>query len=140
MSLDVVTLQQAFAAVPFHASFPLIIKLLDVEEGAIHCSVEPTIGLSRDPKRVELHGGAIASLLDLSGTFLILGLTGSAVATIGMSIDFLAPARDGAFTIRARILRAGRTITVVDASLTDANGVVSAVARGTYATPKEAST
>jgi uncharacterized protein (TIGR00369 family) len=140
MSLDVNTLQQAFAAVPFHASFPLTINLLDVDEGTIECSVEPTIALSRDPRRVELHGGAIASLLDVSGTFLILGLTGSAVATIGMSFDFLAPARDGPFTIRARILRAGRTITVVDASLTNAHGVIVAVARGTYATPKEAST
>jgi uncharacterized protein (TIGR00369 family) len=140
MSLAVDTLQQLFDAVPFHASFPLTIELLDVEEGTIECSVEPTIALSRDPTRVEFHGGAIASLLDLSGTFLILGMTGSAVATIGLSIDFLAPAREGTFTSRARILRAGRTVTVVDASLTDANGVVVAVARGSYATPKEAST
>ena len=68
-----------------------------------------------------LHGGALMSLADsLGGLCAYLNLpSGASTATISSSTNLLRGVREGRVTARARPLRAGRTVIVVQTDLRD---------------------
>ena len=70
-----------------------------------------------------VHGGVVAMLADTAGGFaaFLAEPEGTRVVTIEMKINFLEPVADGAITADARVLRRGRTVSVVDCTLTDAD-------------------
>ncbi len=70
-----------------------------------------------------VHGGVVAMLADTAGGFaaFLAEPEGTRVVTIEMKINFLEPVADGAITADARVLRRGRTVSVVDCILTDAD-------------------
>jgi uncharacterized protein (TIGR00369 family) len=71
-----------------------------------------------------LHGGALMSLADsLGGLCAYLNLPrGASTATISSSTNLLHAVRDGAVTARARPLRVGRSVIVVQTDLHDEGG------------------
>lgn len=71
-----------------------------------------------------VHGGVVAMLADTAGGFasFLAAPTGSHVATIEMKINFLEPVADGEIEADARVLRQGRTTSVVDCNVTDQDG------------------
>lgn len=86
-----------------------------------------------------VHGGVIASLAD-NAMGLSYGATlrrlrpdaGGGAVTLGLQVDYVAPARPGAWLeIRPRVIRAGRSIGVVDAMVT-ADGQLVARASATF--------
>lgn len=70
-----------------------------------------------------VHGGAIAGLLDTAMAMAARSSfpPGSATATIMMSVTFLANG-EGKLAARGRVVRAGRTIANVEATVEDENG------------------
>ena len=71
-----------------------------------------------------VHGGVVAMLADTAGGFasFLAAPEGSHVATIEMKINFLEPIADGEIQADARVLRIGRTTSVVDCNVTDQDG------------------
>ena len=82
------------------------------------------------------HGGVIAALIDIAGDYALWTEVGSGLPTIDLRVDWLRPARKGALLARGRTVRAGKTVCCADIEVFDEKGVLVAVGRGTYATPK----
>jgi uncharacterized protein (TIGR00369 family) len=82
------------------------------------------------------HGGVIAALIDIAGDYALYTEVGSGLPTIDLRVDWLRPARRGALLARGRTVRAGKTVCCADIEVFDEQGVLVAVGRGTYATPK----
>jgi uncharacterized protein (TIGR00369 family) len=85
------------------------------------------------------HGGVVAALIDIAGDYALWTEVGSGLPTVDLRVDWLRPARKGALLARGRTVRAGRTVCCADIEVFDEQGVLVAVGRGTYATPKPAS-
>jgi acyl-CoA thioesterase len=72
-----------------------------------------------------LHGGVIASLLDLAGTLAARSVAedpGAAATTADLAVQYLAPAADEAVTADATVTRRGREIVFVDAAVAAEDG------------------
>ena len=86
-----------------------------------------------------VHGGVMAMLADTAGGFaaFLAEPEGTRVVTIEMKINFLEPVADGAITADARVLRRGRTVSVVDCSVTDSGRRLVGKALMTFAIIRE---
>lgn len=86
-----------------------------------------------------VHGGVLAMLADTAGGFaaFLAEPEGTRVATIEMKINFLEPVAGGEITADARVLRRGRTVSVVDCDLTDATDRLVGKALMTFAIIRE---
>jgi uncharacterized protein (TIGR00369 family) len=71
-----------------------------------------------------VHGGVVAMLADTAGGFaaFLASPAGSRVVTIEMKINFLEAVERGELKADARVLRQGRTTSVVDCNVTDSDG------------------
>ena len=83
-----------------------------------------------------LHGGVVSALIDIAGDYAVITEVGAGVPTIDMRVDYLRPARRGDLLAVARTLRVGRTVSVADVEVRDGQGVVVAVGRAVYASPR----
>jgi uncharacterized protein (TIGR00369 family) len=90
----------------------------------------------RDDGSDWLHGGVVSALVDIAGDYAVLTEVGTGVPTIDMRVDYLRPARRGDLLAVARTLRVGRTVSVADVEVRDAQGTVVAVGRAVYASPR----
>jgi uncharacterized protein (TIGR00369 family) len=83
----------------------------------------PVLDLHKQVHRV-VHGGVLAMLADTAGGFaaFLAAPTGARVATIEMKINFLEAVEHGEIKADARVLRQGRTTSVVDCDVTDQDG------------------
>ncbi len=83
----------------------------------------PVLELHKQIHRV-VHGGVLAMLADTAGGFaaFLAAPSGSRVVTIEMKINFLEAVENGEIKADARVLRQGRTTSVVDCDVTDQDG------------------
>lgn len=79
-----------------------------------------------------IHGGVIASLIDIAANAAVSSLAGHGVPTVDLRIDYLRPSR-GALTARAKTLRAGRLLAVADVDVEDSTGRITAAGRALFA-------
>jgi uncharacterized protein (TIGR00369 family) len=80
----------------------------------------------------QYHGGAIAAFIDIAGDYAVVLKVGGGVPTINFRVDYLRPATNTALTATATTRRLGRSVAVVDIDVTDDNGKLCAIGRGTY--------
>jgi len=80
----------------------------------------PVLDLHKQIHRV-VHGGVLAMLADTAGGFaaFLASPVGSRVVTIEMKINFLEGVEHGVIQADARVLRQGKTTSVVDCDITD---------------------
>ena len=133
--LDIATLlRDKLAQGGFHGF--LAMELLDHDPGVgavtIHAPWRP--GYERADGTRQWHGGPIAALIDIAGDFALIAKLGRGIPTINLRIDYLRPAVNTGLTARARTLRAGKSVGVVDIEVVDDDGRVVAVGRGCYST------
>jgi uncharacterized protein (TIGR00369 family) len=79
-----------------------------------------------------LHGGVTAALADTAGGYAAYSLmpAGSSPLTVEFKINLMAPALGERFVASAKVVRAGRTLTVVEADVTaQTKGVATPIAR-----------
>lgn len=79
-----------------------------------------------------VHGGAIASLIDIAGTFAIIAAVGHDVVTVDLRVDYLRPVMSGDLLATARPVRVGRSLAVADIEVAAENGKIAAVGRGLF--------
>ncbi len=71
-----------------------------------------------------IHGGAYASMLDSAAYWAAYGSVDedAGMTSLDLSVNMLAPAKDGQLLIKGELIRAGRTITLTEASIYNSNG------------------
>jgi uncharacterized protein (TIGR00369 family) len=97
-----------------------------------HCTLALPARADLCQQRGFLHGGVTAALADTAGGYAAYSLmpAGSSPLTVEFKINLLAPASGERFVASAKVVRAGRTLTIVEADVTgEAKGVSTPIAR-----------
>ena len=131
------TLQELQAQIdtpPYHQFLRPVAVSIDTKAGEVVLRLPFRPEFQRSPDRPELHGGITSALIDLAGDYALAARLGYGVPTINLRVDYLSMAVDTDLIATARIVRAGRTIGVVDIEVTDQSGKLIAIGRGTYST------
>jgi uncharacterized protein (TIGR00369 family) len=110
---------------PFYQHLGLQLDFLQDGQSAIRLPFRPEYANTRG----EMHGGAVAALMDAAMSQAVRSLVamGSKVATITMTLNYLAPSH-GELTCKGRVVKSGRSVMFVEAEVTDDRG--QAVCRG----------
>jgi len=82
-----------------------------------------------------LHGGAMASVMDISMGHLVNKVAGPG-ATIEMKVQFMRPVMEGMVTCEGRFTRRGRGMSFMESRLMDADGELAALATATWKMPR----
>jgi uncharacterized protein (TIGR00369 family) len=105
---------------------------------------EATFELDADPERHAnpmgtLHGGILCDVADgAMGCAYASGLAaGESFTTLELKINFLKPVRDGHLTARARVVKRGRTIGLIECDVEDESGSLVARASSTCMTLRD---
>ncbi|HYG80315.1 MAG TPA: PaaI family thioesterase [Pyrinomonadaceae bacterium] len=119
-------IREAFEEIPFARLLGM--ELGDLRRGAATLHVEAREELKRN--RGILHGGVVASLADTAAAFAVLTLAepGQASTTIDLTVHYLRPLSAGRATAHARVVRAGRRVTVISVDVFDENQALAATA------------
>ncbi|MDQ2983436.1 MAG: PaaI family thioesterase [Actinomycetota bacterium] len=121
-----------FETSPFHVF--LALEFESEEPGTAEVRMPFREELVSDPDVPYLHGGVIASLLDIAGDYAIATKLGRGVPTIDMRVDFLKTAGREPLVARARVVRLGRSVGVADAEVVNESAEVLALGRILYST------
>jgi uncharacterized protein (TIGR00369 family) len=127
--------QPDLAESPYHRFLDL--KLTRYEDGLVEIVMPFREELLREDGSDWLHGGIIASLIDIAGDCAVYSRTGGDVPTVDLRIDYLRPAKRGSLSAIGRIVKVGRRVGVADVEVRDEQGQVVAVGRGVYASPAQ---
>ena len=104
---------------------------LDIVYGEDDCTVRCTVRDFMFNPQGSLHGGIIATVLDISMGHLLQHAVGVGM-TLQMNTQFFKPAREGVVQARATFLRKGRSINYLESRMTDAEGGLMAAATSTW--------
>ena len=125
-------LEAMIAGCPFHRQLGIALEDFDAAAGSLTLSLTAQKAFSRDDERVELHGGVIATLIDIAGDYAVALRVGQGVPTISLHVDYLRFARGTKAVATARLVKCGRSIAVVDIEVSDETGALIAVGRASY--------
>lgn len=114
---------------PFYRHLGLELEALADGKSAVRLPFRKEFGNTRG----EVHGGAMATLVDCAMSQAVRSTVeqGARVATISMTINYLAPAI-GDLVCRGAVIRGGRSLSFVEAEVTDAGGHVVCRASATF--------
>jgi uncharacterized protein (TIGR00369 family) len=127
-------LDEEMARPPFHKVLAPQAVAADPATGTVVIRVPYQPHLARAPDEAAYHGGVIATLIDLAGHAAVAVHIGRMAPTIDLRIDYLRPADSSELTATARLIKAGRTIARADIEITDAQGRLIAIGRGSFST------
>jgi uncharacterized protein (TIGR00369 family) len=110
---------------PFYQHLGLQLDALADGRSIIRLPFQPHFGNTRG----EMHGGAIAALMDAAMSQAVRSTIpmGSVVATITMTLNYLAPSF-GELTAKGSVVKSGKSVVFAEAEVTDSKG--QAVCRG----------
>jgi len=117
-------------APPFNQYLGIRVSRMDSGEAAAEIDLAP----HHTNNRGVAHGGVVSSLLDSAmGAAVISAIPKEWwCATTGLSIQFIAGAREGTLTATGKVTRRGRSIAFVTGEAHDAGGRLVATAQGTW--------
>lgn len=104
---------------PFYGHLGLQLDALADGKSAIRLPFQKQFGNTRG----EMHGGAVAALVDAAMSQAVRSTieTGSKVATITMTLHYLAPAH-GELTCRGAVVKGGKSVVFAEAEVADERG------------------
>ena len=117
---------------PFHRWLGL--RFTAVADGQVELLCPFREELVSDPDVPYLHGGLIATLLDIAGDYAIATRLGRGVPTVDMRVDFLRAAGREDLTVRGIVQKFGRSLSVADAECRNSAGQTIALGRILYST------
>ncbi|MFW5678698.1 MAG: PaaI family thioesterase [Pseudomonadota bacterium] len=125
--------QALLDAVPFHSLVlrPRVTRV-DAAAGTLEVALDPDPRLCRSATEPALHGGVIASLIDIAAYNALALHKDTATPTLDLRVDYLRPAV-APLVARANVVRAGRRVATVDVAVRDAAGREVALGRGSFA-------
>ena len=116
---------------PFHQWLGLKIGKITETGLEIIMPWRPEIVSLPEPYQV-VHGGILASLIDLTGLYSVLSQGGQTTGTAYMNVDYLRQATEGPLTAKGTVLKMGRVISTAEIHLYDPNSRLLASGRGGY--------
>lgn len=87
---------------------------------------------ARLPSVGDYHGGILAALLDVTGTFTAALAARRIATTVNFRTDYLRPPIGVDLLSTGSVVRAGRSLITCDVAVSDADGREYAIARGTW--------
>lgn len=115
---------------PFNAWLGL--ELLDWDDHGVTLGLAARPDLHGHPTVNSLHGGILATLIDVAASFAVIVRTGESLFTVDMRVDYHRPATAPAYRVRADIVRIGRTLATADARVLTTDGTLIASGRGVF--------
>ena len=112
------------------SSWPVFLGL-DISYADETCVVEFEIRDFMFNPQGSLHGGVIATVLDISMGHLLQRTDGAGM-TLEMKTQYLRPVTSGRVRCEARFLKRGRSVNYLESRMSDANGKLAAVATSTW--------
>lgn len=119
---------------PFHRVLQPRALDAEPETGTVTIGMAYRDELARAPGEKSFHGGVIATLIDLAGHAAVAIKIGRMAPTIDLRIDYLRPSSGEDVIAHARLVKAGRTVGRVDIDVTDTQGRLIAIGRGSFST------
>jgi len=121
---------------PFHQWLGLKVIALGDGEIELQATWRPEWVVNAD--RGYVHGGILATLIDLTADWALVSKTGRGVPTVDLRVDYHRAAMQGDLTCRGKVVKFGSQLSVAEAQILDAEGRLLASGRGVYmtATPK----
>ena len=130
--MNIEEVQASLNRSPFISFMQLQVVSIDQDKQQIVLKMPMRPAFERGAGTGQWHGGAIASLIDVAGDYALVMKVGGGVPTVNFRTDYLRPLMNTDMTATATVRRAGRTIAVVDIDITNDEGKLCAVGRGTY--------
>ncbi|TXL73073.1 PaaI family thioesterase [Vineibacter terrae] len=130
LTVEVVTAWLADS--PFISFLNLTVESLDEKAQTVTMKMPMRPELERAAGTGQFHGGPIASFIDTVGDYAVAIVLKGGVPTINFRVDYLRPSVGTFLRGKATVRRLGRTVAVVDIDVTDDQGRLCAVGRGTY--------
>lgn len=124
-----VTPAQWRSSPPFYEHLDLQLDALADGHSAVRLPFQKHFGNSRG----EVHGGAVASLVDASLSQAVRSniARSAKVATISLTLNYLAPAH-GDLLCKGTVVKGGRSVAFAEAEVTDERGTIVCRASGTF--------
>ncbi len=127
-------LQRQIDAVPFHAFLKIEAVSVDSVAGEVVLKLPFRDAFGRSSSRAQLHGGVTSAFIDIAGDYALAAILGRGVPTVNLRIDFLRMVEGSDLTARARVIKNGRNLGLVDIEVNDGEDRLVAVGRGCYST------
>lgn len=108
------------------------IALTGVDDDGITLAVKWREEFMVNAKLRYTHGGILATLIDIAGDYALAAKIGRPVPTVDLRIDYHRMAEPGDLTVKAGVVKLGRTISTAEAYVFDGEGNLLASGRGVY--------
>jgi uncharacterized protein (TIGR00369 family) len=97
----------------------LQLRVLHVDEAGIELEIRCREELTGNPDVGAMHGGILASLVDVTGSMSVIAQTGNSVVTVDLRTDYHRPALATLLRARGTIVKLGRQLSSVDVRIFD---------------------
>lgn len=116
----VADIQARIARVAFSAWLDIRAESVDGDRVVLSVAVRPD--MAGNPETGAIHGGILASLIDVACSYAIIAPTRQSVATVDLRIDFHRVPRAKTLRIESNAVHQGRTISVAEAKIIEPDG------------------
>ena len=130
MKYDPENLADAIQIAPFHRWLGL--KIVQQNNHQLELEMPWRDELVSNPVIGAVHGGILASLIDLTGLYAIIAAGGIAKATVDLRVDYHRAATNGRLRAIGQVVKLGKTISTADTRIIDDDDRLVASGRGTY--------
>ncbi len=107
------------------------LTLADVREDGVDIAMPYREELLSNPTARTIHGGILATLIDLTGLYSVLATTTPVTATVDLRVDYHRPALPGPVVAKGTIIKLGRRLSSAETRVFSGGKLV-ASGRGVY--------
>ena len=107
------------------------LTLADVREDGVDIAMPYREELLSNPTARTIHGGILATLIDLTGLYSVLATTTPVTATVDLRVDYHRPALPGPVVAKGKIIKLGRRLSSAETRVFSGGKLV-ASGRGVY--------
>jgi uncharacterized protein (TIGR00369 family) len=107
------------------------LTLEDVREDGVDIAMPFREELLSNPTARTVHGGILATLVDLTGLYSVLATTTPVMATVDLRVDYHRPALPGPLLAKGTIIKLGRKLSSAETRIFSGDKLV-ASGRGVY--------
>lgn len=130
--ITITEIEELLTDSPYHQFLGIQLKEITNESLTIKLPFKETFITGNDDGYI--HGGLLATIIDIAGYFAIFQFLNQPVPTIDLRIDYLRAARREDLFAEATVVKLGRSVSVADIVVTNADSKKIAVGRGLYST------
>jgi uncharacterized protein (TIGR00369 family) len=108
------------------------LKVEATDNGKLTLGIDWREEFVSNPHSKSMHGGILATLIDLGGLYAVLTTKSVATATVDLRVDYHRPASGGRLRSTSRIIKLGSKISTAETEIIGGDGKLVASGRGVY--------